>query len=180
MASSAASMQSCCKGTSLTNLYLYSSIMRWCNFESAPFKIHIYTEMQLQMNSSFKKVLMLIPLWEQRPSGLTRLPPLAASLPSGWSAAASAQPVPAFPEVAGFSLQSMTNKSNPNSHEQIRLRLFCPFIPVSKLAFRSTRSREYQKTHFSREKERRKGDGVKGCTRVGRAGSEWQNNQNDT
>lgn len=138
--------------------------------------------MQLQMNSSFKKVQMLIPLWEQRPSGLTLLPPLAVSLPSGWSAAASAQPVPAFPEVAGFSLQSTTNKSNPNSHEQIRLRLFCPFIPVSKVAFRSTRSREYQKTHFSTgaEKERQKGDGVKGCTRVGRAGSEWQNNQNDT
>lgn len=127
--------------------------------------------MQLQMNSSFKKVQMLIPLWEQRPSGLTLLPPLAVSLPSGWSAAASAQPVPAFPEVAGFSLQSTTNKSNPNSHEQIRLRLFCPFIPVSKVAFRSTRSREYQKTHFSTgaEKERQKGDGGQGMHEGGKS-----------
>lgn len=107
--------------------------------------------MQLQMNSSFKKVQMLIPLWEQRPSGLTLLPPLAVSLPSGWSAAASAQPVPAFPEVAGFSLQSTTNKSNPNSHEQIRLRLFCPFIPVSKVAFRKHTSAQGQKKKDKRE-----------------------------
>lgn len=111
--------------------------------------------MQLQMNSSFKKVLMLIPLWEQRLSGLTRLPPLAASLPSGWSAAASAQLVPAFPEVAGFSLQSMTNKSNPNSHEQIRLRLFCPSFQ-SQIWLSDPQGAESTRKHTSAQAQKKK------------------------
>lgn len=134
------------------------------------------------MNSSFKKVLMLIPLWEQRPSGLTRLPPLAASLLSGWSAAASAQLVPAFPEVAGFSLQSMTNKSNPNSHAQIRLRLFCPSFQSQRWLWDpqgAESTRKHTSAQGQKKKKRQKGDGVKGCTRVGRAGSEWQNIQNE-
>lgn len=52
---------------------------------------------------------MSVPLWEQRLSELALLPPRAASLPCGWSAAASAQPAPVSLGVGGFCLHSGRN-----------------------------------------------------------------------
>lgn len=63
---------------------------------------------------------MLIPLWVQRPSARARPPPQAASLPCGWSAAASAQPVPASPGAAGFCPQSTTNTPNANISSHVK------------------------------------------------------------
>ena len=68
---------------------------------------------------------VLVPLWGQLPSERARPPPQAESRPCGWFAAASVQPAPASPGVAGFCLQSITNKPKAKSHWRAGWRLVC-------------------------------------------------------